>query len=258
MTFDHKTEDIISHRKDNSIIPDFTSETMPTDVGEAYEIQKKVIESFGLNQLGWKVGCTTKMAQEFSGMSEPFSGAMFSETTFSSPELELSVYMNKPIIEPELCFEISEDLTDKNTPYDEKNIVNYIKSICPVIEIVDARYEKGWDIKALETISDNGVHSCLIMGNKLADWQEYDRLDSEMRLYVEGEFISGGKGRNVLGDPLRSVAWIANSLLKRDQHIKAGEIITTGNTCDKPIFAEKNKTILAYFNGLGEVVIKLV
>ena len=136
--------------------------------------------------------------------------------------------------------------------------MNYIKSICPVIEIVDARYEKGWDIKALETISDNGVHSCLIMGNKLTDWQEYDRLDSEMRLYVEGEFISGGKGRNVLGDPLRSVAWIANSLLKRDQYIKAGEIITTGNTCDKPIFAEKNKTILAYFNGLGEVVIKLV
>ena len=258
MSFSDKALDIISHRKNNSIIPDFTPETMPANVEEAYKIQKKVIASFGFNQLGWKVGCTTEMAQKFSGMTEPFSGVMFSETTFSSPELELSVYVNKPIIEPELCFEISEDLVDINTPYDEKNIISYIKSICPVIEIVDARYGKGWDIKALETISDNGVHCCLIKGNELTDWQSYDRLDSEMKLYVEGDFICGGKGRNVLGDPLRSVAWLANSLLKRDQHIKAGEIITTGNTCDKPIFAEKNKTILAYFNGLGEVVIKLV
>ena len=52
MTFDYKAVDIVSHRKDNSIIPDFTSKTMPTDVGEAYEIQKKVIESFGLNPIG--------------------------------------------------------------------------------------------------------------------------------------------------------------------------------------------------------------
>ena len=84
------------------------------------------------------------MAQKFSGMTEPFSGVMFSETTFSSPELELSVYVNKPIIEPELCFEISEDLVDINTPYDEKNIISYIKSICPVIEIVNNGHYGNW------------------------------------------------------------------------------------------------------------------
>ncbi len=253
-----QVENIIKHRGSNSLIPDFLPENLPKSVDDAYKIQKKVIESFGMNQIGWKVGCTTEMAQKFSGMTEPFSGAMFSETTFESPNVELNIYNNKPIIEPELCFEIKEDINDKNVTYDEHNIVQFVKSIFPVIEIVDARYNKGWDIKALETISDNGVHCCLIKGRELVDWKSYNRLTSEMKLYVEGEYVCGGKGSNVLGDPLRSLSWLANSLLKRDQFIKAGDIVTTGNTCDKPIFAEKNKTILAYFNGLGEVVIKFV
>ena len=75
--------------------------------------------------------------------------------------------MNKPIIEPELCFEITEDIVDIGELYNQENIVKYIESIFPVIEIVDARYKKGWDIKALETISDNGVHSVLIKGRKI-------------------------------------------------------------------------------------------
>lgn len=254
---DHLSK-IIQSRKNESLIPDFSSESMPKSVTEAYSIQKQVIESFGMKQIGWKVGCTTEMAQKFSGMTEPFSGAMFSETTFESPEIELSLYANKPIIEPELCFLINEDIKDNLIIYDEHNISKYIKSICPVIEIVDARYEKGWDIKALETISDNGVHCCLIKGRELENWNSYNRLESEMKLYVDGEFVCGGKGKNVLGEPLRSVAWLANSLLKRGEFIKAGDIITTGNTCDKPIFAERNKTILAYFNGLSEVVMKFI
>ena len=243
---------ITSCRKNKILIPDL-NELMPKNVAEAYLIQEKVVDSFDLDPIGWKVGCTTEMAQKFSGMTEPFSGIMFSETSFVSPEIDLSLYINKPIIEPELCFEINGDIKDIGVHYDSSNITKHIKSIFPVIEIVDARYEKGWDIKALETISDNGVHCCLIKGNPIVDWQSYDRLNSEVNLYINDKFVCGGRGSNVLNDPVNSISWLANKLIERGKYIKSGDIITTGNTCDKPIFVERNTHIKALFNGLGEV-----
>ena len=252
---EEKVKTIINARENNILIPDLEN-NMPTDVEEAYLFQEKIVKSLNLNSLGWKVGCTTEMAQKFSGMSEPFCGVMFSETTYKSPKLELSLYMNKPIIEPELCFEIKEDIIDIGELYNEVNIKKYIKAIFPVIEIVDARYEKGWEIKALEIISDNGVHSCLVKGEDLSEWESYNRLNSEINLYVDNKFICSGRGSNVLNDPLNSISWLANKLIKRGKNIKAGEIITTGNTLDKPIFSEKNTIISAKFDGLGEVTMR--
>ena len=243
---------IINSKDDNTLIPDLDN-NIPKDVEEAYLIQDQVVKSFNYNQIGWKVGCTTEMAQKFSGMTEPFSGIMFQETTFLSPNLDVKSYMNKPIIEPELCFEITEDIVDIGELYNQENIVKYIEAIFPVIEIVDARYKKGWDIKALETISDNGVHSLLIKGEKLRDWKNYDRFNSPINLYVDNKLVCSGKGSNVLNDPLNSICWLANKLISRGKFIKSGDIITTGNTLDKPIFAEPNTLISVNFDGLGQV-----
>jgi len=249
---DDRVGNIIACRNNNTLIPNLEKD-MPLDVEEAYLFQEEVVKSLNFNSIGWKVGCTTEMAQKFSGMSEPFSGVMFLETTYKSPKLELSLYMNKPIIEPELCFRIEGDIIDIGEPYNNINIKRHIKSIFPVIEIVDARYTKGWEIKSLETISDNGVHSCLVKGEELFDWENYNRLNKEINLYVDNKHICSGRGSNVLNDPLNSIVWLANKLINRGKNIKNGEIITTGNTLDKPIFAEKNTLISAKFEGLGEV-----
>ena len=249
------TKIIIDSRRNNTLIPDLLN-YMPKNVDEAYLIQDEVVKSFDYNSIGWKVGCTTEMAQKFSGMTEPFSGIMFDETTFLTSNLDIKCVMNKPIIEPELCFEIGENIIDIGELYNKENILKYIKSIFPVIEIVDARYQKGWDIKALETISDNGVHSILVKGEKISDWNSYDRLNSIINLYVDNKLICSGRGRNVLNDPLNSICWLANKLIARGKFIKAGEIITTGNTLDKPIFAKPNTLIFANFEGLGDVRMK--
>jgi 2-keto-4-pentenoate hydratase len=252
---DNKANIIINHRENKTLIPDL-KHNMPLDIDEAYVVQESLVNSLNLNPIGWKVGCTTKMAQNFSGMTEPFSGVMFKETTYISPNLEISDYMYKPIIEPELCFEIKEDIVDNGELYNKINIEKYIESIFPVIEIVDARYQKAWDIKAIETISDNGVHCCLVKGKKLFNWHNYNRFSSLINLNIDNKFICSGKGSNVLGDPLNSICWLANKLISRGKFIKAGEIITTGNTLDKPIFASPETYISVEFEGLGEVIMR--
>ena len=61
---EEKVKTIINSRENNILIPDLEN-NMPLDVEEAYLFQEEVVKSFNLNSVGWKVGCTTKMAQNF-------------------------------------------------------------------------------------------------------------------------------------------------------------------------------------------------
>ena len=74
-----------------------------------------------------------------------------------------------------------------------------------------------------------------------------------VELYIDNKLTCSGRGSNVLNDPLHSVCWLANKLIDRGKFIKSGEIITTGNTLDKAIFAEPNTLVSANFEGLGTV-----
>ena len=70
---DDRVRNIIAYRNNNTLIPNLEKD-MPLDVEEAYLFQEEVVKSLNFNSIGWKVGCTTEMAQKFSGMSEPFLG----------------------------------------------------------------------------------------------------------------------------------------------------------------------------------------
>ena len=48
---------------------------------------------------------------------------MFSQTTFDTPMKELSLYINKPFIEPELCFEIIGDMKYIGDKYNINNVI---------------------------------------------------------------------------------------------------------------------------------------
>ena len=65
--------------------------------------------------------------------------------------------------------------------------------------------------------------------------------------------MTDGVGANALDDPLNALVWLANSCTARGHSIKAGEIVTTGNTVTAPIFAKPGNTVVATFGDLGGV-----
>ena len=50
-----------------------------------------------------------------------------------------------------------------------------------------------------------------------------------MKIYKNGRFESEGFGRAVQGNPLTSVAWLANTLGERGIPFMAGEVILSGS-----------------------------
>ena len=233
----------------------FPNDAMPGSVEEAYSIQDVLVRNLGGRVIGWKIGCTSKMAQEATNTDQPFYGRMFSETTCVSPGEVSFENVFAPIVEPEIAFRFGKDLTPKSEPFSIADVSDAIESICPAFEVVDCRYAHGWPITLLPTIADNGVHAAFILGKELRDWSSIDRPAIKISAEVNGEFVTDGAGSNALDDPINCLIWLVNSCTSRGHSILAGDLVTTGNTANKAIHAKRNDTIFASFSGLGELTV---
>ncbi len=251
-----KAAEHLFHAKNlNKPAEDYPDELMPKSLNDAYNIQKEFLSLLALDTIGWKIGCTTKMAQKFSGINEPFYGRLLKKTTYDTPKNLKIENFNIPIIEPELCFKIGSTFTAAESPFDKNDTLEKIENICPAIEIVDARYKKGWKIKALESIANNGVHAAIILGKQNDNWKSYDRIEGLMHLNINNKKAFKGKGGNVLSDPINAITWLANTLSKQGLELTKGDIVTTGNVCDKVVYPKKNDSIEVIFKNLGNVMV---
>ncbi|MBT06733.1 MAG: hypothetical protein CMM32_07445 [Rhodospirillaceae bacterium] len=241
----------------NSRIPleAFPNDGAPNSVEDAYSIQDVLVRKIEGTSVGWKIGCTSKMAQKSTNTDQPFYGRMFAKTTCVSPGEVSFENVFAPIVEPEIAFRFGKDLTPKSGSFSAEDVSGAIESICPAFEVVDCRYAKGWPITLLPTIADNGVHAAFILGEELRNWPSIDRPAIQVSVEVNGKFVTDGTGSNALDDPMNCLIWLVNSCTSRGHSILAGDVVTTGNTANKAIHAQRGDIISASFSGLGEVML---
>ena len=239
------------HRASNDEVP-------AQSLNQAYEIQAALAQKIDGEFVGWKIGCTSKMAQEMSNTDEPFYGRMLAPTTFESPaRLDYAKFF-APIVELEIAFRFGSELAPRNAPFGKNDILEAVDGMYPAIEIVDCRYATGWPIGILPTVADNGVHAAFVIGEEVANWRAVNRPKIPVMAEVDGKVVTDGVGANALDDPLNALVWLANSCTSRGQTIGAGEVVTTGNTVRDPIFAKPGDTVVATFGDIGGVQVSFV
>ena len=244
--------------KDRELHRSYKNDAAGKSLNQAYQIQAALAEKIGGDLIGWKIGCTSKMAQELTNTDEPFYGRMFASTTFDSPATLESKTLFAPIAEPEIAFRLGKELTPRSSPYGKNDVLDAVDAMYLAIEIVDCRYAKGWPIGILPTVADNGVHAAFVIGEEVADWRTLNRPEIPVVAKIDGNVFTDGTAANVLDDPLNALVWLANSCTSRGQSISAGEIVTTGNTVRDPIFAKPGDTVVATFGDIGSVQVSFV
>ena len=227
----------------------------PADIDAAYALQGALAARIGEPARGWKIGCTSAMAQRISRVDEPFFGRMFARTTAASPARLAAADFHNPIVEPEIGFRMGRDLPAAGAPYDAAAVADAADAMFPAIEMVDCRYERGWKIDIRETIADNGVHAFFVHGGECADWRAIDRASVPLTVTTDGAHVAGGIGANALGDPMNALVWLANALARRGLSLAAGDLVTTGNICDDPVRPVAGAATVADFGPLGRVEI---
>ena len=86
-------------------------------------------------------------------------------------------------------------------------------------------------------------------------WRDLDLAAHRASLTITGETAVEGIGANVLGDPRRALAWLANDRIIQGAPLRAGEIITTG-TCIVPAAIKPGDDVVADFGVMGRVSVR--
>jgi 2-keto-4-pentenoate hydratase len=215
-------------------------------IDQAYRVQLGLIArrcAAGEQQIGWKVGMTSKAMQQQFGFHEPVFGCILHSLptghTFAPSGLI------NPGFENELCMRLSRDLTG-TISLDEARAA--IEVVHPSLEIIETRGSFTEQIAL--ALADNAQQKAVILGApvKLPDVLE----TIEARVFVNGQVVGTGTGDAVLGNPLNSVVWLAGKLVQYGRILKAGEIIMTGSfTRQFPM--SPGDRIRTEFSGIGIV-----
>ena len=95
------------------------------------------------------------------------------------------------------------------------------------VEIVDSRFA-DWRIKLADTVSDLASNGAVAISSRVVPLDGVDPRLIGMTLTRKGALVDTGAGAAALGDPVRVVAWLANTLGEMGAKLEAGHLVMTG------------------------------
>lgn len=203
----------------------------------------------GEQVIGAKLGLTSKMKQQAMGVDAPLSGVVTSGmmAPFGAP-IELSEFIH-PRVEPEIAFVLARDVGALATV---SSVLAATESVCGAIDVLDSRYE-DFRFALPDVIADNASAPRFFVGPRSVppgDLEDLRLLGCVLR--ADGDVATTAAGAAVMGHPAASVAWLANQLAERDEVLKAGWTIFSGDLT-APIPLSAGSSVTAAFDGLGAV-----
>jgi 2-keto-4-pentenoate hydratase len=228
----------------------------PADPLSGYAVQEELVDRLLSKNagriVGYKVACTNKLAQKLLGVDAPFFGRLLSPLVYQSPAHLTAGNFSMRCIEAEFAFALADDLPRTGAPYDVDRVAAAVAAVIPAIEIVDTRYTDWTKVAVPSLIADNGCNGGWVQGPFCTEWQQFDLKTHPVDLIVNGEPKLKGCGSEVLGHPLNSLTWLANTLCEQGKFLRAGDLVSTG-VCTNIYLAEPGDELIADFGKLGTV-----
>lgn len=231
---DHKTIDLLP--------PDL----VPIDEASAYRVASDVIQRLKWDIGGWKIGATAVDNLHELGAARPIIGQIARESIVESPHRFVFDSLMTPVCECEFAFELEGDLEERDEPWTAADVAARIVNLYPAIEIGERRLTRGQVVPILALIADNSAAGKLVLGEPIPDWRKLDLAAMPVRLSIDSGHYAAGHGRDVLGNPLNALAWLADQSALLGRPLQAGEIVSTGScTGMKPL--KRGARLLAEF-----------
>ena len=219
---------LIGASRDMKPIDPFTETYPEITVDEAYRIQLITVEaqlSEGRKVVGKKIGLTSPAMQQMFNVNEPDYGHLFDNMlAYQGHEVNASRLL-QPRIEGEIAFVMERDLVGPGVTV--ADVMRSTAGVTAALEIIDSRI-RDWKIKIQDTVADNASSGAFVLGSKLVSLTDLDLRRVGFVMTKNGQLAATGAGAAVLGNPVQSVAWLANKMGEYEIPLKAGEVILSG------------------------------
>ena len=233
-------------------VPEVLQRDAALTAAEAYRIQQALAErqvARGDRIVGYKAALTSKAMQQMAGVDEPLLGTLLaSRVRMDGDPISLAGYL-KASLEPEVAVLLGRDLPGPGVT--EVEALGAIAGYLPAVELGD--YRTGDNPRSLQmTLVCNTFNGGIVLGGPLSAPQGLDLRTEGMVMSQNGVVKNSATAVEVLGDPLRSVAFMANKVAEQGGLLRAGMVLMTGSIV-KSIFIAPGDEVGVRFTRLGEL-----
>jgi 2-keto-4-pentenoate hydratase len=222
------------------------------DADCAYAVQTintRFWERQGRRIVGRKAGLTAKAVQAQLGVDQPDFGVLFDDMAVVDGGNLDPARTLQPKAEAEIAFILGNDLRDPETTPEQ--VAAAVESVHAAIEIVDSRIA-DWKIAFADTVADNGSSAYFVVADAGKPLAGLDLYSAGMVMEVDGAIVSLGAGAAALGNPLNAAAWLARTLVRHGEPLKAGDILLAG-ALGPMIALQPGNHVRAVVGGIGTV-----
>ncbi|MGC4807057.1 2-keto-4-pentenoate hydratase [Micromonospora sp. DT233] len=222
------------------------------DVASAYLVQRRQARTWqerGERRVGAKIGLTSRAVQENLGVYEPDFGVLTDAMAVGDGDEVPLGGLLQPRVEAEIAFVLGADLTEER--HTTADLVRAVDHLLPAIEIVDSRIA-GWDISIVDTVADNASSGLFVLGTAPRRLADVDLRLAGMVLEHAGEPVSVGAAAACLGNPLHALGWLAGTLARAGDPLRAGDLVLSG-ALGPMVAVTPGAAYEARISGLGSV-----
>ena len=248
---------LLRHWWEGTVLPALPEALRPASRAEGYAVQARLERRSAAPLRGWKIAATSQAGQHHIGVDGPLAGRLLAEMV-SADGAALPFGANRMrVAEAEFAFRMGRDLPPRAAEYSVAEVLAAVAALHTAIEIPDSRYADFATVGAPQLIADNACAHQFVLGPEApASWRDIDLAAHRVTGRVAGRMEREGIGSNVLGDPRRALAWLANELSRHGVTLGAGQVVTTG-TCLVPMEIRAGDAVSADFGVLGRVSLRL-
>jgi 2-keto-4-pentenoate hydratase len=229
----------------------------PATISDAYDIQDKYVALLrreDTETAGYKVGLTSATMQAFCRIDHPIAGVVLASRVHRSGAKVRRSDFGRLGLEFEIAVRIKSDIPATEKALTAETIEPHIEGICAAIELVDDRAADYTSLDVRSLVADNSWNGGIVLSDFRSTWPDLAPLLG--RATNDGDLIGEGHGRDILGHPFNSVAWLATHLASRGAALKAGQIVMTGSVM-KTVFPERDARYRFDLEGLGSVELQV-
>ena len=255
-----KARALYEARQSRRQIEPFTDADPDLGMADGYAVQQELVKLLladGDRIVGYKVGLTSKPMQKMIGVDTPDYGPVLGSTVYADGDaVPVSAFI-QPKIEAEIAFVLGSPLAGPGVSVLDAR--RAIAGMTAAVEIVDSRFA-DWRIKLADTVADLASNGAVAISSRVVPLDGAETLVPRligMVLTRQGDLVDTGAGAAALGDPVRVVAWLANTLGEMGAELEAGHLVMTG-ALHAAVPMRAGDVFRAEFDRLGPLTVRVV
>ena len=221
-----------ARRNPSELLERLPDSCRPESAADAYAVQcelhERLVSDFG-RQVGYKIGCTTRVMQGYLQIDEPCAGTLRAITVAQGTGEFRCADLHAPGVECEIAVRLGADLPMAGSAYRQEDVAAAVEEAMAAIEVVDNRYRDLWGMGAWSLAADDFVNAGAVLGPPVGPRVHGDLGAIAGTLSLDGRVVGRGHGRDILGHPMAALAWLANTLPAHGRSLKAGDVVLLGS-----------------------------